>query len=358
MATLNLGVIGNCSYGALIDPRGRIVWCCLPRFDADPVFGALLAGDDPEAGGYFDIEIEGLERHQQYYIPNTAILVTRLYASDGGAIEITDFAPRFMLFGRRFRPTTLVRRIAPLAGTPRVRIVLAPRFDWGATAAQTTHGSNHIRYFGSDQVLRLTANAPISYILSRTSFLLEHPVSLILGPDEPLTHPVAHTAREFEEHTTEYWLRWVRQLALPLEWQQAVIRAAITLKLCAFEETGAIIAAMTTSIPEAADSGRNWDYRYCWLRDAFFVVRALNSLSEVQTMEHYLRYLNNIVSGVGGGGERVLQPVYGIALEQRLNERLVDSLPGYRGMGPVRRGNQAFEHRQHDVYGNVVLAAS
>jgi len=358
MSTLDLGVIGNCTFGALVDSCARIVWCCLPRFDSDPVFASLLAGDDSAAGGCFAIEIEGLERHEQHYIPNTAILVTRLYAGDGSAIEITDFAPRFMLFGRRFRPTTLVRRIAPLTGTPRVRIVLQPRFDWGATAAQTTHGSDHIRPLGGDQVLRLTANAPISYLLGQTPFLLENPISLILGPDEPLNNPVAHTAREFQEHTTDYWLRWVRQLALPLEWQDAVIRAAITLKLCALEETGAIVAAMTTSIPEAPGSGRNWDYRYCWLRDAFFVVRALNSLSEVQTMEHYLRYLNNIVSSADGGAERLLQPVYGIALERRLTEQRVESLPGYRGMGPVRCGNQAFEHKQHDVYGNVVLAAS
>ena len=134
-----------------------------------------------------------------------------------------------------------------------------------------------------------------------------------------------------------------------------MLRAAITLKLCTFEETGAIVAAMTTSIPEAPDSGRNWDYRYCWLRDAFFVVRALNSLSEVDTMEHYLRYLANIVGQAPDGH---LQPVYGIALERRLEEREVATLSGYRGMGPVRVGNQAFEHLQHDVYGNVVLATA
>ena len=141
---------------------------------------------------------------------------------------------------------------------------------------------------------------------------------------------------------------------MPLEWQEAVIRSAITLKLCQFEETGAIVAAMTTSIPEAPNSERNWDYRFCWLRDAFFVVRALNSLSEVGTMEDYLRWLNDVVRGASGGH---VQPLYGIGLEQNLTERLVPSLSGYRGMGPVRAGNQAFEHVQHDVYGNIVLGA-
>ena len=134
-----------------------------------------------------------------------------------------------------------------------------------------------------------------------------------------------------------------------------MIRAAITLKLSLYEDTGAIVAAMTTSIPEAPGSQRNWDYRYCWLRDAFFVVRALNSLSEVGTMEDYLRWLSNVV--IGSRGEHI-QPLYGIGLEGELPESFVEGLSGYRGMGPVRVGNQAQEHFQHDVYGNIVLGAA
>jgi pentatricopeptide repeat protein len=192
-------------------------------------------------------------------------------------------------------------------------------------------------------------------VLSETPFLLENSATFVLGADETLTESTERTGRAFQEETEAYWRQWTRRLAIPPEWQEAVIRAAITLKLCTFEETGAIVAAMTTSIPEAADSGRNWDYRYCWLRDAFFVVRALNSLSEVDTMEHYLRYLGNIVGQATDGH---LQPVYGIALERRLEESEVGTLAGYRGMKPVRIGNQAFEHLQHDVYGNVVLATA
>ena len=141
-------------------------------------------------------------------------------------------------------------------------------------------------------------------------------MSLLIGPDETLSGGIEETARDFEEKTSLYWRQWTRRLALPLEWQDAVIRAAITLKLCQFEETGAIVAAMTTSIPEAPDSGRNWDYRYCWLRDAFFVVRALNALSEVGTMEDYLRWLHDVVRDADGH----VQPLYGIALERELTE--------------------------------------
>jgi GH15 family glucan-1,4-alpha-glucosidase len=134
-----------------------------------------------------------------------------------------------------------------------------------------------------------------------------------------------------------------------------VIRAAITLKLNAFEDSGAIVAAVTTSIPEAPDSGRNWDYRYCWLRDAYFVVNVLNRLGVTGTMQRYLNYILNVVADTGG---RPVQPVYGISGEHAIEESLAPALPGYRGMGPVRIGNAAYFQTQHDVYGEAVLAAA
>lgn len=353
-ASLSLGVVGNCAFSALIDPHGRVVWSCLPRFDGDPVFHALLGGDDAEAGS-FAIEIENLAEARQRYEPNTAVLVTELWDRDGQGIAITDFAPRFPSRGRFFRPTMLVRRVRPLQGAPRIRVSVTPRFDWGRQAPAITSGSNHIRYVGDQQTLRLHTDASISHVLAREPFLLTREHNFLLGPDETLADGVGDTARHFEQETVAYWRGWSQRLALPLEWQDAVIRAAITLKLSLYEDTGAIIAAMTTSIPEAPGTQRNWDYRYCWLRDAFFVVRALNSLAEVGTMEDYLRWLANVVVGAGGGH---VQPLHGIGLERELPERICETLPGYRGMGPVRVGNQAQEHFQHDVYGNIVLAAA
>jgi GH15 family glucan-1,4-alpha-glucosidase len=207
----------------------------------------------------------------------------------------------------------------------------------------------------SDMTLRLTANVPLTYILEETVFNLDEPKTLILGPDESLVQPVAATGRDFYEKTNHYWNEWCRYLALPFEWQEAVIRAAITLKLCHFEESGAIIAAMTTSIPEAANSGRNWDYRFCWLRDSYFVVHALNRLGATRTMEGYLSYISNIVATAVDGR---LQPVFGISLQHTLDEREVDTLEGYRGMGPVRVGNHAYKQIQNDGYGSVVLASA
>lgn len=356
MSTLNVGLIGNCTVSALLDAQAALLWHCLPRFDGDPVFHALVDGEArPAQAGAWRFVLEGYTHSEQAYVANAAVLVTRLFASDGSAVEISDFCPRFETRGRLFRPQQLVRRVRPLAGTPRLTVELNPRFGYGATHPLITHGSNHIRYVGPERTLRLTTNASVSYVLNATPFLLDAPISFILGPDETLREGVEACARDFQENTERHWQLWVRRLALPLRWQAQVIRAAVTLKLCTFEDTGAIVAAMTTSIPEAAHTTRNWDYRFCWLRDSFFVVRALNSLAEVETMENYLRYLANVVSASGEGH---LQPVFGIALEKALTEGEAKALAGYRGMGPVRVGNQAHEHFQHDVYGNVILAAS
>jgi len=352
--SLDLGLIGNCGTSALIDRRGAVVWSCLPDFDGDPVFHHLLDGDR-DVGFYDTLPVDGIAHCEQEYIPNSAILRTRLYDSRGDGFQITDFMPRFSQFGRRFRPMVMIRQIEPVAGQPRIRIRLRPSFDHGATAPPISHGSNHIRYGASPLSLRLTTNAPLPYILEERAFLLCEPLTLHLGPDETLNGAPDTIGRAYFERTLEYWRVWVRSLAIPFEWQESVIRSAITLKLCSFEATGAIVAAMTSSIPEAPMSGRNWDYRYCWLRDAFFVIEALNRVCAHQTMEDFLVYLDNIVAAAPEGR---LQPVYGITLETRLDERTVDAMPGYRGMGPVRVGNAAYAQSQNDVYGAVIAAAT
>jgi GH15 family glucan-1,4-alpha-glucosidase len=355
VSNLNIGIIGNCGIAALIDNKASIVWCCLPRFDKDPVFHSLLGSPKEAPGeGTFSVTLDDFVSSEQSYVPNTAVLRTTLHGRSG-SVQVIDFVPRFYWRDRAFRPQMIVRRIIPLSGSPRIRIRVKPRFEYGSIAPTMTFGSNHIRYAGPSFAIRLTTDAPIDYILDETSFNLAESVNLILGPDETLTEGAAETAINYEERTQLYWKDWVHRLALPPEWQDAVIRAAITLKLCSYEPTGAIVAALTTSVPEAAETERNWDYRYCWIRDALFVVRALNSLAAVRTMENYFRWMMNIVATARDGH---VQPVYGVGLEQQLTERILPQLAGYRGYGPVRVGNQAHEHFQHDTYGNLVLGAS
>lgn len=359
MGNLDLGLIGNCSIGALVDKKAKIVWCCLPRYDGDPVFHQLLgSGSGDACDGAFSIEIADFKESEQYYVRNTAILKTILHG-ESGSIEVTDYVPRFYTRNRPFRPQALIRRVSVKDGRPRIRVKVRPRFNYGEIAPSLTYGSNHIRYVGPQMTLRLTTDAPLDYILQETTFNLNGPLSFVLGPDETLSDSPTVIARNFEEHTEHYWRNWSLRLALQPEWQDAVVRAAITLKLCSYESTGAIIAAMTTSIPEAPGTGRNWDYRFCWVRDAYFVIRALTSLAAGRTLEHYYRWIMNIVASDSAH----IQPVYGIALEKALPERVAGNLPGFRRVseadnGPVRIGNQAFEHFQHDTYGNLILGAA
>ena len=354
--SLDLFPIGNCAAGGLIDRAGRLVWACVPRVDGDPMFSALLNADPEEhadAQGYWAVELEDQVSVRQSYLRNTPIVVTEITDKAGAVAQVIDFCPRYRQFGRVYRPVAFIRLIRPIAGVPKIRIKLRPTVNWGERAADRTSGSNHIRFVGGEMTMRMTTDAPISHIGSERLFRLEEPVSMFLGPDEGFDADLTATTERMLKETTAYWRGWVRTLSVPLEWQQAVIRAAITLKLCAHEETGAIVAALTTSIPEHEGSQRNWDYRYCWLRDAYYVVQALTRLGAADMLENYLGYLRNIVDNSKGGH---VQPLYGVGLEPSLTERFAEHLAGYRGMGPVRVGNQAHEHLQHDVYGQIILS--
>ena len=355
MSNLDLAVIGNCCFSALVDSHARIVWCCLPRFDSEPRFSSLLNNSSEDAQGVFAVDLLGVASSRQRYRPNTAIVETELHDENGSAILITDFAPRFKRFGRVFRPAAMIRQVKILSGTPRIRVRLRPTAGFSQQRPERTHGSNHIRYVLPDLTLRLTTNASVNFVLEEVPFIVDEPLTFFLGPDETLTVPVSEAFREYFQETEQYWIEWSRYLTLPFEWQEDVNRAAITLKLSHFEETGAVIAAPTTSIPEAPNSGRNWDYRFCWLRDSYFVVHALNALGATKTMEGYLNYIMNIAAM---SEEGYLQPVFGITLTQQLYEAEISSLKGYRGMGPVRIGNDAYRQVQNDGYGSVILACT
>ena len=353
---LDLALIGNGRIGLLVDPDGTVVWGCFPRFDGDPTFCALLDTAPPEsARGLFAIELSDHARSEQRYVRNTAVLSTTLHDRHGGAVEIVDCVPRHREFDRMHTPHALVRHVRRLAGRPRITVRLRPAAEWNAVRPETTSGSHHIRYVAPGITLRVTTDASLTAVADERPFFVEDSCTLVFGTDEPLPGTPLAYARNAIDRTTQWWEDWVRRLAIPFEWQSDVIRAAITLKLNADEDTGAIVAAMTTSIPESAHAQRNWDYRYCWLRDGYFVVDALNRLGATSTMEGYMRYLATIAANAPDGA---LQPVYSIAGDAVLDERAVPSLPGYRGIGPVRAGNLAYLQKQHDAYGAAVLAVT
>ncbi|HEX6217911.1 MAG TPA: glycoside hydrolase family 15 protein [Sphingomicrobium sp.] len=356
---LALWPIGNCQVSALIDNSAGFVWACQPQVDGDPMFCSLLEPkrDDLPAipAGEWRISLDDQESAEPRYLKNTPVLVTRLSDKRGGKVDVIDFCPRFQRSGRMYRPVAFARIVSPVAGSPRVRVAVNPSRDWGERDADRTNGTNHIRFLLVPQPLRLTTDAPIGRILDGRSFRLERPLHFFLGPDEPFVGNVEQEVARMLHQTRQHWRAWVRGLAIPLDWQQIVIRSAIALKMCQHEDTGAIVAALTSSIPEHDGSQRNWDYRYCWIRDAYFTVQALNRLGALDVLEGYLTYLRNIIDEAPEGR---IQPLYAVDGRQRLEERIAPGLGGYRGHGPVRIGNAAYTQDQNDVYGQIVLSSA
>lgn len=351
---LELAVIGNCEVSALIDDLGRIVWMCLPRPDGDPVFSALLTKEGGAAAeGVFAIDMVDFASAEQHYQRNTAVVETTLHDTHGGSLRIRDFCPRYRTRGRMCRPMVLVRIVEPIAGRPVVRIRLRPTRCFGAEPVSWRVGSHHFVYSVDDLEYRVTTDASLSAVADQGLIVVDQPLTFVLGHNQTIEETPSVLAQSFLLETGNYWQDWVRTLAIPFDWQEEVIRAAITLKLCTFEDTGAVLAALTTSIPEGPESGRNWDYRFCWLRDSYFVIQALNRLGTTGTMEAYLHYIDHIVAG---SPAHELQPVYSLTGSRDIEERIVASPAGYRGMGPVRLGNRAALQTQHDVYGAVILA--
>eukprot|EP01114_Cavostelium_apophysatum_P009369 TRINITY_DN2248_c0_g1_i2.p1 TRINITY_DN2248_c0_g1~~TRINITY_DN2248_c0_g1_i2.p1 ORF type:complete len:600 (+),score=162.30 TRINITY_DN2248_c0_g1_i2:141-1940(+) len=356
-ANLNLACIGNCAYTALIDQKAQVVWSCYPRFDGDPIFCSLLKRSTSGTNdiGFWDILVSNFDRSEQCYLKNSAVLSTKLYDKHGSCLEIIDCIPRFESFEREYRPNMLIRTIKPIKGRPRCQIRLRPTFGYGWGVPEKTRGSNHIRYLLSNMTIRLTTNAPISYVVDEAVFEVDETIYLCLMPDESLKVPLNEMSVTYLDKTLNYWRNWVKTLTIPFEWQDQVIRSVITLKMANFEETGAIVSAMTTSIPNRPDGG-NHDYRYCWLREAQSIVHTLRLIGATGTMEGYLRFLSNVVADFTENNQIPIQPVFGISLEKRMHEREMHRLPGYRGIGPVKLGSMDPELLQNDVYGAVILS--
>jgi len=348
MTLSELGLIGNCQIAAHVRCDGAIVWCCLPRFDSPPVFGALL---DEQDGGRFSIGPAVPSPGVQRYLPNTNVLETR-FDTPEGTFRVLDFAPRFIQYERSFRPTKLVRIVEPLSGTPRVRVLCDPILGWSKQRPTRELGSHHVGFHGYPSELRLTTDMPLSYI-DDEPFALTARRHFVLAWGAPVEEPLEPMCERFLRETVRYWQGWVKHCEVPAIYQEEVIRSALALKLHCFEDTGAIVAALTTSIPESPGSGRTWDYRYCWLRDAYYTLGAFRHLGHFEEREQFLQYLLNIASAAPG---LELAPLYRIDCKTDLEESIQPHWAGYLGQQPVRVGNAAAVHQQYDVFGEMVLA--
>ncbi len=326
---------------------------CLPRPDSPPVFGRLL---DPE-GGHFSItspvgSAEPTTRQQ--YVLNTNILTTVVTLANGDAFQITDFFPRFEQYGRIYRPAALFRMVEPLQGTPAIQVSCRPVSGWDKTPVAPVRGSNHLRYEIRGETLRVLTNMPLTYLCEETPVALTRKFYFGLTWGLGIEDDLIKVTHDFLEQTTRYWRTWVKHCSVPLLHQQEVIRSALALKLHCFEDTGAILAAMTTSLPEQVGGTRNWDYRYCWLRDAYFTLTAFNNLGHFEEMESFLNFLLNIALTHEQSRDR-LRPVYTLSQGLPLPEVEHANWDGYRHSTPVRSYNQAADQVQNDAYGEMIL---
>lgn len=344
-----MGIIGNCAYMAHINRRARVMWLCWPRFDSSFLFGGLLASQ--QQGGDFSITptTPGSRSHQ-YYLENTNILCTEFQCRDG-RFRVIDFAPRFSQYERFYKPLMLMRKIERLAGSPKIQVCCRPMGEYGRQSPHASMGSNHIRYLDLEAPVRLTTDVPLTYVMEETPFVLTDNKYLTLTWGPPLEAPLASTVESFLHKTIQYWQLWVEHCTVPAFQQELVIRSALVLKIHQYEDTGAIIAAGTTSLPEAPNSGRTWDYRYCWVRDSYYTLSAFNHIGQFEEMMMFSDYIQNLVYEA----KDRMQPVYGIGRETILEER-EQNLRGYLGNRPVRVGNQAYQHIQNDVYGQILLS--
>jgi len=312
--TYQTGIIGNCAYMAHINKNTNVDWLCWPRFDSTFVFGGLL---DKKKGGEFSILPLDEYTSHQYYLENTNVLITEIRLKNGNSYRITDFAPRFYEHQRYYKALMLIRKIEPLEGSPRIVVKCEPVSDYGNIKLHVNRGSNHIQFLGGDENIRLTTNIPVSYVFDEQAFVLNDCKYLVLTYGEPLEAALIPTAERFLRETTQYWRTWIKHSSIATYYQPFVIRSALALKIHQFEDTGAIIAASTTSLPESPGSGRNWDYRYCWLRDTYYVITALNHIGHFEEMEKYFGYVTDISFSEN---ERY-QPLYGITEKRCLRKK-------------------------------------
>ena len=347
-------IIGDLQTAALVAIDGTIDFLCLPHFDSPSVFASLL---DADKGGCFTVS-PGLDqpRHKQLYLPDTNLLLTRFLAAEG-VVEISDFMP----VHPREHTSRVVRRIKTVRGEIRYRVRCAPRFDYARAAHTATSADRGVVFTGTDgTVLRLSSTVPLelengdavgefSLAAGRTAtFILEQ----VAGDSEYPTDLDAYAAEAFKA-TMNFWREWISRSTYTGRWREEVHRSALTLKLLTARWSGSIVAAATFGLPETIGGGRNWDYRYSWIRDASFTLYALTRLGMTDETGAFIAWLADRFESTR---PETLQTLYTIGGGSELAERTLDHLEGYRGSRPVRIGNAASDQLQLDIYGELLDA--
>ncbi len=347
MKNLNYGIIGNCQSAALVSDKGSIDWCCLPAFNSSSVFAKIL---DHKIGGSFSIENEEEYKIRQYYIKNTCILVTH-FENDKGVFQIHDFMPRYSVTNVGYHnPPEIVRYFKLISGKPQIVFNYDPKLEYAQDVTVHHHKENFIVSLTDSEMydnLFLYTNFNKLAVLNKKRITLTEDSFFLITYNEKIIKYSMGNARIDLERTKVYWYDWVARTTKFSKYNDEIMRSAMTLKLLSYDKTGAILAAATTSLPETIGEERNWDYRFCWIRDASMVIKVISQLGHKNSV---WRYLNFIIDLIPDKSES-LQIMYGINGEKELTEHKLEHLDGYEGSKPVRIGNAAYIQRQNDIYG-------
>jgi GH15 family glucan-1,4-alpha-glucosidase len=348
MENLDYGVIGNCLSAALVSKEGTIEWLCLPYFDSPSVFASIL---DKQSGGHFAIIPMNLLSSRQQYIKNTNILVTSFQTQDGN-FDIIDFMPRYRYDDGGYHcPPDIIRYVKLRTGKPRIRIIYNPSLNYGASKTENIVGNDFIKTVsasGNYESLYLYSNLSLKGISDSSVICLENDSFFLLSYNEKLPRiDLEHINLEYQL-TRAYWMNWAARSTFSVTaFSDEIMRSLLVLKLLSFQPTGALLAAVTTSLPETPGAERNWDYRYCWIRDASMTTSVLARMGHIDSAKRYMQFILNIVPFK----DEKIQIMYGIRGEKDLNERILTHLCGYENSSPVRIGNAAFSQKQNDIYG-------
>lgn len=350
MNNLNYGIIGNCRSAALVSDKGSIDWCCLPDFDSPSIFAKLL---DSGEGGCFNLLVDESYTINQKYFYRTNILCTE-FSSDQGSFEVIDFMPRYKTSDNDyFMPAEIYRYIRLKSGCPAFRIDYRPKLNYARDEVDHVISDNHVRSFSKvnrTDCIFLYSSLDLNDILESNEIKITDPQYLLVSYNQKLIDIDINRVYLEYQRTKVYWLNWTNRSTKFRLFNDQIDRSLLVLKLMSFHSTGAVLAGVTTSIPETIGDIRNWDYRFCWLRDASMSIETLFKTGHDIAAQRFLSYIKGILKSK----QDVFQIVYGIRGERDLTESELPHLAGYENSKPVRIGNAAFSQKQNDVFGYLL----
>jgi len=349
MTNLDYGIIGNGKSAALVSKSGALEWLCLPVFDSASVFAKIL---DKEKGGSFEFVTDEDYHYTQRYLPKTNILST-IYSNGTDSFEVQDFMPRYHYHNGReqiYTPPDVIRYIKLKSGKPKFRIHYDPRLEYGERKTITEVRKKYVKSFtrtGAYDSLYLYTNLEMEKVVNGQEVELKRDVYFLISYNQKLLKQSVERAYLKLQRTKVYWLNWAEDTHRFSDYNEEILRSALVLKLLNYDKTGAVLAAATTSLPETIGEIRNWDYRFCWLRDASMVIKIMTQLGQLTSAQRFLNFIIDVVSDK----DEKIQIMYGINKEKNLRERILTHLSGYENSAPVRIGNAAYKQKQHDIYG-------